>query len=121
MSITWPVGVPSQPLSTSIQEAGIGGALRTPMETGPAKQRRRYTAEARALRFAIPMTRAQSVLFEAWFDATLGAGVLPFEFTHPRSQATVTLRFIAGPDAYQIQWEPGGQTVQVACSCEVMP
>jgi hypothetical protein len=120
MSITWPSGVPDEPLSASIEEGARNTVLRSPMETGPAKQRRRFRAGPRPISFAIPMTRAEVGTFEAWFEDTLADGALSFDFTHPRSQATVTLRFIGGqPPRYQ--WEQGGQTVQVMCTCEVLP
>jgi hypothetical protein len=118
MPITWPAGVPADPLAQSVQEAAPELMLRSAMDAGPAKQRRRFTANVRPLRFTVPMTRAQAATFDAWFLATLQGGALAFDLTHPRTLATVSARFTE-PPAYA--FEPGGTTLQVSCSLEVLP
>lgn len=67
------------------------------MEAGPAKVRRRTSAGVDSLSYSIDLTRAQADLLWAFYKDALQGGALPFEATHPRTQAICRLRFLQPP------------------------
>lgn len=94
--ILWPASLPLDPLIAGYDETLAPGTnvLRSPMDAGPAKTRRRFTAAVRPLSISLALTRAQVAILDAFVDETLAGGALPFVFTHPRTQAPVTMRVI---------------------------
>lgn len=103
----WPVGLPQYPIQAGYEESQPNNVVRTPMEAGPAKQRRRYTARVRPFMLALELTSAELDLFEAFYESTLADGALPFEWVHPRTQAVLSFRFIGGqpPKWNAIGWD----------------
>lgn len=85
---------PSLPQSPQKNFTEIGGALivRTPMDSGPAKLRRRGKMPGR-LNLTFIMTTSQVQTLESWARDTIGA-VSRFTFPHPRTGAQVEVRFI---------------------------
>jgi hypothetical protein len=74
-------------------------ALRTDMETGPAKVRRRATAVPRAFDLELSLSRNQVALFDAFYTDSIKLGALPFEWKHPRTGATCDMRITSTPTA----------------------
>ncbi len=94
---TWPVTLPDDVLQGYLE--GFGETLlRTTMDAGPAKQRRRFTAVARPFQVTIELTRDQVAIFDDFFTTTLAGGSLAFDWTHPRTGAAVEFRFTEEPD-----------------------
>jgi hypothetical protein len=73
--------------------------LRTEMDQGPAKTRRRTTAGVRTLTMAYILSAAQTAVLDDFYLEDLSGGSLSFDYTHPRTAATVTTRF-KKPPAY---------------------
>ena len=71
--------------------------VRTEMDAGPAKLRRRFTAAVRPLKGRIEITRAQAATLETFYVTTLAGGALPFDWTSPRTLETVSMRFVSPP------------------------
>jgi hypothetical protein len=114
----WPSSLPQFVEIDGYDETLPDALLRTRMDAGPAKQRRRFTAAPRSLAAVTDlMTAAQGATFEAFFETTLQMGALPFDWAHPRTQATKTFRFREPPKAIA---RPGGR-VQYRLSLEIMP
>lgn len=91
---------------------------RTPVQSGPAKQRREFTAAETPIGFNTDvMTAAQATIFEAFYFDTLKHGALEFDYVHPRTQAVRTYRFTAGPKPVP---QPGGR-VYYRLQLEIMP
>lgn len=70
---------------------------RAPMERGMPKQRR-LNSDAR-IQIALTIyfdTKTQAADFETWFFDTIHGGQDWFDFTHPRTGATVTARVVGG-------------------------
>lgn len=84
------------------------GLIRTDMETGNAKQRRRFTATTRTFAGNIIMTTAELAYFETWFDTVVFGGALAFDFPHPVTGTTTEMRFKHQDPIYQI--DPDGDT-----------
>ena len=93
----WPGSLPADVLASSYEETLPEMAVRTEMDAGPAKLRRRFTAAVRPLRGRMLLTRTQVAALDTFYVATLAGGTLPFTFTHPRTLATVTMRFVKPP------------------------
>lgn len=81
---TWPSGLPQSPLINGFAEARGGNALRSEMEVGPAKTRRRGTTAAKPMQIPLIVTRAQSVVLDTFHDDDLTEGALPFLYPKPR-------------------------------------
>jgi len=72
-------------------------SIRTSMDVGPAKVRRRLTANVEPLSVQFNLTGTQlALLREFYTDSTLG-GALPFDFKDPETGTTQTFRFTAAP------------------------
>ena len=101
---TWPTELQPYPLVSGYQEAPPNTAIRTEMDTGPAKQRRRYTAAPRTITGAVVLkTKAEVDVLDAFFVTTLQGGALSFDW-QDRNGVTRTFRFVAGSDA--LTYEP---------------
>ena len=71
---SWPTTLPN-PVGNSYAVNPVDQTVRTDMEGGAARSRRRTTARNDKVNVAWQMTDAQFAIFRAWFDnATTGAG-----------------------------------------------
>lgn len=89
---TWPTGLPAYVLQQGYGEDLQDQVLRTPMDGGAMKARRRFTARFDTIDVRLMMTAAQVVTFETFYYSTLAGGVEPFDWTHPRKQTAVTMK-----------------------------
>jgi hypothetical protein len=113
---TWPGGLPQSPLLAATKEALADNVVRSPMDTGPAKVRRRATAGVRKMTLESLMTTAQVATLDTFFTTTLLDGSLPFDWTSPRTGATVTFMFTGPPD-----WGTAGAQWRVNLPLEIRP
>lgn len=72
-------------------------AIRSTVDVGIAKSRRRASAAPTPVECSVLLTRAQVATFREFFTETLEAGSLPFEWVDPASGSTVEMRFVAPP------------------------
>lgn len=93
----WPVSLPQDVLIDGYDERPPDTTLRSTMDEGPAKVRRRFTAGVRVFSVTVALTRAQVETLDAFYRTDLQGGALRFDWTHPRTLAAVQFRFIAGP------------------------
>lgn len=89
----WPSTLPQLVLRDSYSEKPGDNTIETPVDAGPAKSRRRFTASVRRFGVSLKMTTAQMATFESFWEGTLACGALPFAWVHPRTQAAATLIF----------------------------
>ena len=80
----WPASLP-QFVDRPHTEGMPDALLRTPMDAGPAKTRRRFTAGIKPVKAQMDLTAAQAATFETFFDVTLKAGALAFDWVLPRT------------------------------------
>src|SRR5690625_3913550 len=94
--IDWPPLVPFLVALGDMSRTGPQGAtIRTPMDAGPDKVRRRSTAAPMRFRGTTPfLTAAELDAFEEFFAADLGMGALPFQARDPITCTTRRFRFI---------------------------
>ena len=67
------------------------------MEEGPAKIRRSPNPAPGKIVFQQPLTGAQTIILDTFFETTLGGGVSTWDDTHPRTGAAVVYRFVSRP------------------------
>jgi hypothetical protein len=115
----WPISLPTEPFVRAFKEALPKNTIRTPMEVGPDKVRRRSTARVKNISFLLPIPRADVPTFEAFFEDTLGDGSLPFDFTHPRLLTTLTFRFREDPG--DITPDTGAAWWNAMLNLEILP
>jgi hypothetical protein len=95
---TWPSSLPCIPTLDSYAETFAETALRTSMEVGPAKVRRRISANVKPLSSAIDrLTSANVDTLETFYQTTLLGGTEEFDYVHVRTGATVSCRFVKPP------------------------
>lgn len=95
MPANWPDSLPTprEVLMEGYAETWPAPALRTDMDAGPAKVRRRTTAIARPIACRMMMTDEQVATFRSFHSGTLDDGALPFTFDLPRNNADILARF----------------------------
>lgn len=108
----WPVSLPTWVLLDGYQESPPATRIRTEMDSGVPKMRNRYSASVRPVTFSTLLTASQVATFDTFYVTTLAGGTLEFEWTNPRTTATVNFRFAAAPvyrqvnlDLYEIRLE----------------
>ena len=114
---TWPDTLPASPLLDGFRETVQNTALRTEMEQGPAKLRRRTTAGVRTMSVAFVLSAAQVAILDTFYLTTLQGGTLSFDFTHPRTAAAVTCRFVKPPEYGVLN----GAYFKTALDLEIVP
>ena len=119
---TWPTSLPQKPLAGSYQEQQESQLVRSPMETGPAKQRRRFTARVDTFSCQFLMDESQVVTFKNFFNNTLDGGALSYDWEDPRTGATRKFRFRGGDGTapFSIEGTRSGELYYVSVSLEVV-
>ena len=100
MSFTWPATLPQLPRNSGASEKAPDLAIRTNMDAGPAKVRRRFTAGVRPHTMKLILTTAQVVILDDFFVSTLSGGAAAFDWVSPRTGGSVEFRF-KGPPEYR--------------------
>lgn len=95
--VAWPGTLPQTPLYAGYEEKTPDLLVRTEMDTGPAKVRRRATAGVREITWPTVLTTAQVATLETFYITTLAGGSLTFTVAHPRTAVGSTWRFVEPP------------------------
>lgn len=119
MTVAWPATVPTDVLEDSFAESPPENTIRSPMETGPAKLRRRATSAVRPVSWRQNLTTAQVADVDTFAVTTTKNGSIDFTRAHPRTGSSVTMRFLAMPSYAPAAGTPGRWLVSF--SCEVLP
>lgn len=119
MPATWPAQLQDL-LNTEGFSYDIGTTtIRTEMDIGPAKVRRRMTKSVDNISAVIFVNESQYSDLYYFFDTTLNGGVGTFNFLHPITQATIEARFIEAPSYTPVG--SGGIMFKASMKWEVMP
>lgn len=113
---TWPATLPP-PALNSLVESAPDNLIRTSMDKGPAKVRRRTTANVRPLQFTLHLTPAQVTTLDTFFNDTTFGGADAFDYTHPRTGAAVSARFKEVPQYNERE----GIIYDASISLEILP
>lgn len=115
---TWPATLPtfSEILSDSYSEIFPNNVIRTEMELGPAKLRKRGTAAPQVVAGNFFMTSTQVGILRTFYEDTISYGATEFDTIHPRTSAVISAQFMGQP---QIARMGDGWSVNVVI--EVLP
>lgn len=114
---TWPATL-SPPLANTFRETPPDNSLRTQMDKGPAKVRRRTTAGTRPIAFEMACDNDQLDALDTFYTDTTFSGTDEFTYTHPRTGDVVSARFTSPPSWSDMNT---GQTWNVSIELEIMP
>ena len=93
MEISWPDALPDGFLADGFSQKPQSNVLRTKMDAGPKKARRRYTARTVNYTGKQIFTREEMALFENFYHNELADGALRFVFTDPVTLEKAEFRF----------------------------
>lgn len=119
---TWPATLP-QSLLYTLKRSRQSGKVRSDMDTGPAKQRPRFTATTKDYDGSMILTGAQLTTFYTFYETTLGQGAASFTWIDPITDASATLRFVREPEDTLIvpHDDPDVRVYSVSMSLEQLP
>jgi len=112
----FPASLPVPALNT-LKETPPRNVIRTQMDKGPDKVRRRTTANVRMLQFVLKLTPAEVATLDTFFDTTVFSGADEFDYTHPRTGAAEKARFVEAPQYSESE----GVIYDCALSLEILP
>jgi hypothetical protein len=115
--IEWPSTLPQHPTEPYDEQPGEN-VIETQNDVGPMKRRRRFTAVPTYITLELSITKTQAADLDTFYRVTTAHGTLPFEWTHPRTGATVMMRFRNPPPLYHgFHYKHGFATINL----EVLP
>ncbi len=91
--IFWPEELPSTFLMEGLSAKTNSLVIRTQMDAGPKKARRRYTASTKTFTGQMLLDSEQRFILERFYKTHLADGVLRFNFKNPYTLATEEFRF----------------------------
>lgn len=90
----WPLAIPQKPLRSGYTDTAPNNLLRSDMETGPAKVRRRGTAKPHKAQVTYIMSNEEAAIFEEFAIVTLAGGSIAFDWWHPVLRRYVRARLL---------------------------
>lgn len=118
---TWPASLPQQPDAPGYKESPQSQVIRTDMDAGPKKSRRRFTAGSRSIPVTYSLlTRARVQVFEDFFDDDIAAGALAFNWPQPRTGKTVSVQIVGDPP-YSLEPKGPGKFWTLKFTLEIQP
>jgi hypothetical protein len=110
--IAWPAELPA--CAQSWDEQDVPVVVRTQMDIGPPKVRRRYTRTMRNARVGFTMTHAEAMRLRDFFELDTQGGVYEHQFVHPFRGELERFRFVEPPTIANL----GALACTVSCSWE---
>lgn len=117
MAETWPISLQSKLNEDSFGLNPGDTTIRSDMDVGPAKVRRRMTKATDTLTCSIDVTTGEYSTFMLFYDTTLNGGVNRFDFDHPITGVPTEFRFAGPPQIRSI----GGGNFRVSMAWEILP
>lgn len=99
MAAIWPLALPQCPKISGFSEKSPNNLVRSDMDTGPAKVRRRGGAKPWQVSATYILTKAQLSTLQAFVADTLADGALCFDWPHPVKGNYVRARLLGGSDS----------------------
>lgn len=97
---TWPVSLTRTPRVSSLSEEAPDVLVRSEVDVGPPKLRRRFTGDRRKFTIELDLRRSEVATFDAWFlnnSTGAGGGSRSFSWKLPRTGAAADFRFLSVP------------------------
>ena len=114
--VAWPISLPA-PLLDSQAFSDPDNSLRSSMDKGPDKVRRRTVANVAPISFSMFLTKAQAIAMRTFYRTTTFSGSVPFDFEDPLDASIISARFLEPPQYTEVQ----GVGYNVAISLEILP
>lgn len=92
MAQNWPSTLPQAWLNDGYQETLPNVMIRSEMDAGPAKSRRRFTAQVTPIKAQLLLTTAEKGYLETFFNTTIAGGALSFTFPHDGSDVLKSVK-----------------------------
>ena len=96
--LVWPASLPALPLIDDYRETFGKHTIRTSMDGGPTKRRRRFTTPCEPHHFSFQVDGTQLATFKSFYRETIVHGALPFEYTHPITLVSATWALLDEPE-----------------------
>jgi hypothetical protein len=93
----WPATLPPRPLADGYSLKFGNGAVRTNMDSGPPKVRKRFTAAVEPVGMVFRLTRAQVAILRAFYRDDCAYGAIPFQLVEPITGETRRFNFVEAP------------------------
>ena len=117
---TWPIGLDVKTIASAYDEQPPRIIMRTPMDSGPAKVRRKLSTNTRIIPLDLRMTEAELETFDEFFMGTLLGGSLRFTWTNPRTGDAIEARIVVD-DSQGPAYHYDGKYCYVSFLMEVLP
>lgn len=92
-NIYWPEELPQVLILDGLSAEKQNNVIRTQMDAGPEKIRRRYTVATKNFNGQIVLTEAQRRILEYWYDNDIASGALRFLMKDPQTLNLSQFRF----------------------------
>lgn len=113
----WHVDLPQKLFMAGYAGTFPGVVIKSEMDAGPAKVRRRFTAGVEPVQGTMILTPAQLVTFTTFFNTTLLGGALRFSWTTPPVHSVACeMRFTETPTFTKIE-----DNFEISLSLEILP
>lgn len=97
MAVAYPATLPDAPLRSGYNQKQQSNVVRSSVDVGEAKVRRRYTDPIYNENWQMILTPVQIPIFNSWFNTDLQSGVLRFTFNDPVTDTASEYRFLDMP------------------------
>lgn len=95
--IVWPKELPQVLMSDGLSATKKNCIVRTEMDAGPVKQRRRYTVATKEFTGSIICNEEQRLRLERFYDEEIGSGALRFVMRDSQTLKPAEFRFLEAP------------------------
>lgn len=116
----WPPSLPRSPRPDGYTERPGLNILRTPVDAGPAKQRRRSNRPDQ-ISCVFRLTATELATFQTFVNSTLAGGTLRFGMPHPRTGVMSEVRLVPADDGVYSLSIVGSRIYDVSLTLEVLP
>ena len=114
----WPTELPQQLFVNGYSQSFAETTIKSDMDAGPAKVRRRFTAGVEPVSGTMLLTGTQLTSLATFYNTTLLGGSLRFSWTKPPAHtAACEMRFTESPSWTAVEPE----VYEVSLSLEILP
>lgn len=112
----WPTTLPVEMLMRGYNQTAANVLLRSSVDAGPAKVRRRFTAGVQPVTGNLLLTGAELAYLRTFYDTTLLGGSLRFTWREPVTLTSKEFRFTS-----PLKWSCADGYYEVSLELEMLP
>jgi hypothetical protein len=118
---SWPATLPQEQFIGLTDQRQVA-VVRTQMDEGPAKVRRKFSAAVRDVMVPIVLNGTQRGAFDPFFISDLEEGALAFDWDDPVTDSTLSFRFIEPPQwTLEVGGAPAARIWKATMKLEILP